>query len=238
MKKWRTRVPPPAGVNVKQEMRRERGVSVNVTSHVSVSQVRKVDDSKYMATMTALLHQSSPALTLSAGLAVENLCKSYPTPTDPLVVLKGGVTVSTSTPGERLAIFGPSGSGKSSTLLNIIGTLDDPTSGSVNIAGVNPFSFRAKTLASFRAKQIGFVFQDHHLLPQCNALEIRSRSRTCSARKCRKSRAPNAACAAVARSGRTQGQDNASSLRTLRRRAPARRHRQGIDEFAATSAVR
>ncbi len=73
-------------------------------------------------------------------------------------------------PGDRVAIIGPSGSGKS-TLLNILGTLDTPTAGTVAVAGVDPFALKPKELARFRGKHIGFIFQDHHLLPQCNALE-------------------------------------------------------------------
>jgi lipoprotein-releasing system ATP-binding protein len=69
-----------------------------------------------------------------------------------------------------VAILGPSGSGKS-TLLNIVGTLDRPTGGQVRIGGVDPFGLSAKELAAFRSKSVGFVFQDHHLLPQCTAIE-------------------------------------------------------------------
>jgi lipoprotein-releasing system ATP-binding protein len=72
--------------------------------------------------------------------------------------------------GQNLAIVGPSGSGKS-TLLNIIGTLDTPTEGSVTLAGCDPFTLSEPELARFRNQQIGFVFQDHHLLPQCSVLE-------------------------------------------------------------------
>ena len=101
-------------------------------------------------------------------LRVSDLHKAYPTPTDPLVVLRG-VSLSMR-PGESLAIVGPSGSGKS-TLLNILGTLDRPTSGTVMLADVNPFTLTPSELARFRAERIGFVFQDHHLLPQCTAVE-------------------------------------------------------------------
>lgn len=73
-------------------------------------------------------------------------------------------------PGDAVAIMGPSGSGKS-TLLYILGALEPPTSGSVTIDGTNPFSLPARELAAFRNKEIGFVFQDHCLLPQCNVLE-------------------------------------------------------------------
>src|SRR6476660_3397927 len=66
--------------------------------------------------------------------------------------------------------MGPSGSGKS-TLLNIIGTLDAPTRGTVTVDGVNPFALPEPGLAGFRNRHVGFVFQDHHLLPQCSVLE-------------------------------------------------------------------
>jgi len=104
----------------------------------------------------------------AADLIVSDLRKEYPTPTTPLVVLRG-VNLALS-PGERLAIVGPSGSGKS-TLLNILGTLDTPSGGSVRVGGVDPFGLDAKALAAFRSRSIGFIFQDHHLLPQCTALE-------------------------------------------------------------------
>jgi lipoprotein-releasing system ATP-binding protein len=66
--------------------------------------------------------------------------------------------------------MGPSGSGKS-TLLYILGALEPPTSGEVTLAGTNPFSLKERDLAAFRNKQVGFIFQDHCLLPQCSALE-------------------------------------------------------------------
>ena len=101
-------------------------------------------------------------------LRIADLHKSYPTPAEPLVVLRG-VSLELK-PGDSLAIVGPSGSGKS-TLLNIVGTLDQPTSGSVTLAGVDPFALRSNELARFRAERVGFIFQDHHLLPQCTATE-------------------------------------------------------------------
>jgi lipoprotein-releasing system ATP-binding protein len=104
----------------------------------------------------------------AARLIVTNVRKEFPTPAEPLVVLRD-VSLELSA-GQSLAIVGPSGSGKS-TLLNVIGTLDKPTGGSVRLADVDPFSLPENKLADFRAKQIGFIFQEHHLLPQCTALE-------------------------------------------------------------------
>jgi lipoprotein-releasing system ATP-binding protein len=103
-----------------------------------------------------------------AELVVENVIKEYATLAEPLRVLDG-VSV-TLRRGENLAILGPSGSGKS-TLLSILGTLEPPTAGSVRLAGENPFALDEADLAAFRRETIGFVFQDHHLLPQCTVLE-------------------------------------------------------------------
>ncbi|MEY3458976.1 MAG: Lipoprotein-releasing system ATP-binding protein LolD [Planctomycetota bacterium] len=72
--------------------------------------------------------------------------------------------------GEAVAIRGPSGCGKS-TLLYLAGTLDRPSSGVVEILGENPWSLSSRRLAAFRNQHIGFVFQDHQLLPQCSVLE-------------------------------------------------------------------
>ncbi|MHC4993954.1 MAG: ABC transporter ATP-binding protein [Planctomycetota bacterium] len=74
------------------------------------------------------------------------------------------------TAGDSLAIVGPSGCGKS-TLLNIIGTLDRPTAGSVTIDGQDMAELDDADLAHARNQKIGFIFQDHHLLPQCTVLE-------------------------------------------------------------------
>jgi lipoprotein-releasing system ATP-binding protein len=73
-------------------------------------------------------------------------------------------------PGESLAIVGPSGSGKS-TLLNLIGSLDRPTTGKVLLGGQDLTSLDEKQLAKVRNQRIGFIFQGHHLLPQCSVLE-------------------------------------------------------------------
>jgi len=72
--------------------------------------------------------------------------------------------------GTTVAVTGPSGSGKS-TLLNLIGALDKPTSGSITVGGQRVDTLDAKALTAYRAQQVGFIFQDHHLLPQLTALE-------------------------------------------------------------------
>ncbi|HZL91123.1 MAG TPA: ATP-binding cassette domain-containing protein, partial [Pirellulaceae bacterium] len=103
-----------------------------------------------------------------AGLIVEHVSKEFPTRSEPLVVLRD-VSLSLEV-GQNAAILGPSGSGKS-TLLHIVGALDEPTQGSVTLAGENPFALHAAGLARFRNRNIGFVFQDHYLLPQLTVLE-------------------------------------------------------------------
>lgn len=97
-----------------------------------------------------------------------HLRKTYPTPAEELVVLED-VSLQLNR-GQNAAIVGPSGCGKS-TLLQILGVLDAPTSGSLTIDDVNPFELRETEQAKFRNDRIGFVFQDHHLLPQWNVLE-------------------------------------------------------------------
>ena len=101
-------------------------------------------------------------------LEIDGLTKSYPAPQGSLTVL-GGITLSLSA-GDAVSIMGPSGSGKS-TLLYIMGTLEPPTSGTLTVAGRNPFDLGERELAAFRNESIGFVFQDHYLLPQCSVLE-------------------------------------------------------------------
>ena len=101
-------------------------------------------------------------------LKVEKLSKEYPTPSGPLRVLSD-VSFSLSK-GDAVSIMGPSGTGKS-TLLYIIGALEPPTSGSVTLNGQNPFDLGEKQLAAFRNREVGFVFQDHCLLPQCSVIE-------------------------------------------------------------------
>ncbi|HYV09911.1 MAG TPA: ABC transporter ATP-binding protein [Pyrinomonadaceae bacterium] len=101
-------------------------------------------------------------------LKAENLSKEYPTPAGPLRIVSD-VSL-TLPPGSAVSIMGPSGSGKS-TLLYMMGALEPPSSGTVTLKGQNPFLLNAKELAAFRNREIGFVFQDHCLLPQCSVLE-------------------------------------------------------------------
>jgi lipoprotein-releasing system ATP-binding protein len=101
-------------------------------------------------------------------LHVEHVAKQFPTRSEPLVVLRD-VCLDLAD-GQNVAILGPSGSGKS-TLLNVLGTLELPTSGRVLLDEQDPAQLAPAQLASFRNRRIGFVFQDHHLLPQCSALE-------------------------------------------------------------------
>ena len=101
-------------------------------------------------------------------LSVADLTKTYASPRGPLTVLdRVSLTLA---PGEAAAVTGPSGSGKSS-LLYILGGLEAPTSGRVTLDDLNPFELAPAALAAFRNAQIGFVFQDHCLLPQCTVLE-------------------------------------------------------------------
>jgi lipoprotein-releasing system ATP-binding protein len=101
-------------------------------------------------------------------LVVSNISKSYPTPQGPLPILHD--LSFTLDRGKAAAIMGPSGSGKS-TLLYILGALDPPSSGSITLNGENPYVLDERQLAGFRNRHVGFVFQDHALLPQCSVLE-------------------------------------------------------------------
>ncbi|MFM7291061.1 MAG: ABC transporter ATP-binding protein [Planctomycetia bacterium] len=101
-------------------------------------------------------------------LEVDRISKSFLVPAGELRVLDE-VSFRLD-PGERMAIMGPSGSGKS-TLLSILGALETPTGGTVRLDGVDPAGLTADGRAAFRNRRIGFVFQDHHLLPGCTAVD-------------------------------------------------------------------
>ncbi len=105
---------------------------------------------------------------IKTELLVQDLTKEFESGSESLPILSG-INLKMNE-GNALAVTGPSGSGKS-TLLYIIGTLESPTSGTVTISGENPFEKNETELALFRNQSIGFIFQDHHLLPQCNVLE-------------------------------------------------------------------
>lgn len=101
-------------------------------------------------------------------LLVRELTKEFSIATESLPILSGVNLVLNR--GESLAITGPSGSGKS-TLLYILGVLDNPSSGEMIQFGHNPFDLNPKQQAEFRNQNIGFIFQDHHLMPQFSVLE-------------------------------------------------------------------
>jgi len=105
---------------------------------------------------------------VQVSLRVLDLHKSFETGARPVEVLRG-VSFDLDA-GASLAVTGPSGSGKS-TLLHLIGTLEAPTSGRIEIEGREVYRLPERDLARFRNRTIGFVFQDHHLLPQYSALE-------------------------------------------------------------------
>jgi lipoprotein-releasing system ATP-binding protein len=101
-------------------------------------------------------------------LSVNYVSKSYSTPRGELPILENvSLTLKR---GDAAAIMGPSGSGKS-TLLYTLGILDPPTSGTVTLDGTDAYKLGERAQAAFRNQHIGFVFQDHSLLPQCSVLE-------------------------------------------------------------------
>ena len=101
-------------------------------------------------------------------LEASHLSKTYSTPAGDLTVLRD-VSL-TLQPGDAACVMGPSGSGKS-TLLYILGGLEPPTSGTMRLNGTDPYMLNVDGLAAFRNRDIGFVLQDHCLLPQCTVLE-------------------------------------------------------------------
>jgi lipoprotein-releasing system ATP-binding protein len=109
-----------------------------------------------------------PRWEVTAVLELSHVSKDYPTARGPLPILSG-IDLNLAR-GEAIAIMGPSGSGKS-TLLYLIGGLEPPTAGTITLDGRNPYQLSEPELAVFRHRNVGFVFQDHYLLPQCTVLE-------------------------------------------------------------------
>ena len=105
---------------------------------------------------------------MNAALVATDVCKHFALG-DQIVEVLRGVSLRAEV-GQSLALIGPSGSGKS-TLLHLLGTLEAPTSGQIAISGQDPLALPEPQLARFRNQHIGFVFQNHHLLPQYSALE-------------------------------------------------------------------
>lgn len=102
------------------------------------------------------------------ALEIRGLSKSYPSAGGELSILHR-VSLELER-GAAVAIIGPSGAGKS-TLLYVLGALDAPTEGTASLQGENPHAMTPAQQAAFRNRHVGFVFQDHHLLPQCTVLE-------------------------------------------------------------------
>ena len=103
-------------------------------------------------------------------LQLKNIFREFPSAEGgtPLEVLRGlSMDVAR---GESIAIVGPSGCGKS-TLLNLIGTLDQPTDGAIAFDGRDLIALNDDELALLRNREMGFIFQNHHLLPQCTVME-------------------------------------------------------------------
>jgi lipoprotein-releasing system ATP-binding protein len=117
-----------------------------------------------MFSLSAKIHQTNNLCYFAAMLKATNIYKKY----GDLPVLRG-VDIEIAK-GEIVSIVGSSGAGKS-TLLHILGTLDKPNAGKIFLNNIDLLSLKGKTLADFRNKHIGFVFQFHHLLPEFSAWE-------------------------------------------------------------------
>lgn len=102
-------------------------------------------------------------------LILDDVSRRFPTPGGGELTVLDGVSLQVSA-GQTVAVLGPSGSGKT-TLLNILGGLDRPTCGRILVGGVNVGELDGRELARYRSERVGFVFQEHHLLPQLTALE-------------------------------------------------------------------
>jgi ABC-type lipoprotein export system ATPase subunit len=104
-----------------------------------------------------------------ALIALTDICKTYREPGGAALDVLRGVSLAIEA-GESVAVVGPSGCGKS-TLLNVLGTLDTPDSGRYMLDGEEVSLCGPERLAALRGEKIGFIFQLHHLMPQCTALE-------------------------------------------------------------------
>ena len=118
--------------------------------------------------MSETAASATPDSSAKGAITARGLEKSYPSGEGVVDVLKG-VDLDVG-PGENLVILGPSGSGKS-TLLYILGTLEQASAGSLKIDGRSPETLNEVELAAFRNRTVGFVFQDHHLLPQYSVIQ-------------------------------------------------------------------
>jgi ABC-type lipoprotein export system ATPase subunit/glycosyltransferase involved in cell wall biosynthesis len=145
-------------------LRGREGVRTHYSSALMLSKAEEV----YQSLLKTRSFNTNAEIGRNTVLEVRNLCKSYPAPAGSIRILTD-ITLSLRA-GDSVSIVGPSGSGKS-TLLYILGALEPPTSGTVLLGGKNPFELEERDLAAFRNGQVGFVFQDHHLLPQCTVLE-------------------------------------------------------------------
>lgn len=112
--------------------------------------------------------EAQESATATADVSLSGLSKDFTGATGQLSILRN-LDLSLSR-GDALAVTGPSGSGKS-TLLYIVGMLDELTAGNIEVLGSDPTGMSESDLAKFRNEHIGFIFQDHHLLPQCTVLE-------------------------------------------------------------------
>ena len=103
-------------------------------------------------------------------IKISKLSKSYPSPDENEAVDVFSEVNLDVEEGSSIAIVGPSGSGKS-TLLNMIGLLDKPSDGSIEVNRIKLSSLSDRAIAEYRNQSVGFVFQSHHLLPSCTVLE-------------------------------------------------------------------
>lgn len=164
---------------------------------------------------------------MPAILELRDVSKSYDSVVDgPPVQVLQGLTL-TVQQGESWAIVGPSGCGKS-TLLNIIGALDRPTTGQVIFQGEMMNSLNELQLADFRSRKLGFVFQAHHLLPQCTVLENVLVSTLAWPDKADRAKAPDRGRIACSR-GSALGIEPIIGLGNFPGRAAARRGSSGAD---------